>query len=354
MGTRVIFHVDMDAFFAAIEIVHNPSLRGKPVIIGGLPDQRGVVSTCSYEARTFGVRSAMSLFEAHKRCPHGIFLEGSYHLYKEYSHQIMQIFQACTPFVEIVSIDEAYIDVSQIVHQYGGPKALGELLKAAVFKQTQLNCSVGIASNKLVAKIASSYSKPNGLHHVPFGEEAAFLSPLEIQSIPGIGMKTQIVLNSDGFKFIKDLQQSGLEELMRLYGTHGYHYYQAAMGMDTRPVEWEDMPPKSIGAETTFEIDQSDTEVLEGALLEMCEKAWRRLKKHKMRTRGLSLKLRFSNFRTITRSCVFNTHINNLELIHEEASSLMKKHYQGELPLRLIGVSLEKLTDTYWQPTLWD
>lgn len=353
MNARTIFHVDMDAFFASIEIARDPSLKGKPVIIGGLPDQRGVVSTCSYEARAFGVRSAMSLFEAKKRCPQGIFLEGNYQLYKEYSNQIMQIFQACTPYLEIVSIDEAYLEVTQAAPQYGGPKALAELLKAAVLKQTLLTCSVGIASNKLVSKIASSFQKPNGLTYVVPGEEASFLAPLKIQSIPGIGTKTQIVMNSDGFELIKDLQEAGLDDLMRRYGTHGYHHYQASMGIDTRPVEWEEMPPKSIGAETTFDIDQSDVGVLEDALWEMCEKACRRLKRHKMRARGLSLKLRYSNFRTITRSHTFNTHINDLETFYEEALTLMRKHYQGDLPLRLIGVSLEKLTDSYWQPTLW-
>lgn len=353
-GQRTIFHVDMDAFFASIEIVQNPSLRGLPVIIGGLPEQRGVVSTCSYEARKFGVHSAMSLFEAKKRCPHAIFLEGNYHLYKKYSEYIMQIFCACTPFVEAVSIDEAYLDVTLAAKQYGGAQKLAKLLRSIVLRKTALTCSVGIASNKLLAKIASSACKPNGILVVFSGDEASFLAPLPIGAIPGIGKKTEAVMNSDGFKIVKDLQDAGMDALIRLYGNWGYSYYLKAFGCDNRPVEWEEVAPKSIGAESTFEKDQTDSAILMDTVKEMCEKAWHRLKKHKMRCRGLSLKLRYSNFYTITRSHTFSVHLNDLEKICSAALQLFHMHYGGALPLRLVGISLEKLNAGYWQPTFWD
>ena len=174
MKNRTIFHVDMDAFFASIEIAKNPSLKNKPVIVGGQPNERGVVSTCSYEARQFGVRSAMPLKEAKRLCPNAIFLNGSYALYREYSDYIMSIFKKLTAKVEIVSIDEAYLDVTEKVDMYGGAVALAQFLKQVIFKRTGLTCSIGIASNKLVAKVSAGTAKPNGLTEVPYGKEAEF------------------------------------------------------------------------------------------------------------------------------------------------------------------------------------
>lgn len=350
---RTIFHIDMDAFFASVEEAENPSLKGKAVIIGGLPYQRGVVSTCSYEARRFGVHSAMSLSEAGKRCPHGIFLPGNYSLYREYSHQIMQIFLAATPYVEVVSIDEAYLDATQAILEYGGAIALGELLKKIILKHTKLTCSVGIASNKLLAKIASSSNKPNGLLAIPNGEEANFLAPLPISTIPGIGKKTTLKMEEDGFFYIHQLQAAGSDRLMQLYGNWGYSCYQSAMGYDNREVQWEETPRKSIGAEMTYDQNQVDFIVLKDTLEALCQKVWLRLKRYKMRTRGLSIKLRSETFHTITRSYTFDCHVNDLHEISRAATVLLENHYANELPLRLIGVSLEKLTDSYWQPTFW-
>ncbi len=354
MEPRIIFHVDMDAFFASIEIVRNPALKGKPVIVGGNPEKRGVVSTCSYEARKYGVRSAMSLFEAKKRCPQGIFLEGSYELYSDYSHQIMEILHSFTPWVEVVSIDEAYMDVTDIASNYGNAFKLGQLMRQTVTQKTGLTCSIGIGSNKLIAKVAASIAKPNGLYEVPAGKEALFLAPLPIQSIPGIGIKTQVVLNNDGIKTVGDLQALGMDELIHRYGTYGYYFYLAALGKDNRPVETEDQAPKSIGAETTFEVDQNDRAVLHEALQEMFAKAYRRLRRHQMRARGISIKLRFSDFRTITRSHTLDSHTNERDVLYAEFLHLFDQTYAGEEPLRLIGVTFEKLTDSYWQPTLWD
>ena len=353
MNARTIFHIDMDAFFASIEIVNNPSLRGKPVIVGGRPDQRGVVSTCSYEARAFGVRSAMSLAEAKKRCPHGIFLEGNFSLYRHYSNQVMSIFSSYTSFVEVVSIDEAYLDLTERIES-GGAKALAQKIHQEVYQKTKLICSIGIASNKLVANVASSHAKPNGIYEIPAGLEAQFLAPLPIQSLPGIGRKTQLVLNRDGFTKIADLQTSSLDVLIQRYGAWGYHHFLAAKGEDHRPVEWEERSPKSIGAETTFEKDYDDLEFLKEELTELVIKAYRRMRAHKMRTRRISIKLRDSNFKTFTRSHTLITHYSEEKKLLQETLNLFEGSYAGEMPLRLIGVSFELLTDSYWQPTLWE
>lgn len=351
---RIIFHVDMDAFFASVEVAENPLLAGKELIIGGLPGQRGVVSTCSYEARRYGVHSAMSLHEANRRCPQAVFMPGNYSLYRLYSEYIMQIFFACTPYVEVVSIDEAYLDVSTVVKQYGGTQTLANLLKEIILKHTRLTCSVGIASNKMMAKIASSACKPNGLLEIHEGEEASFLAPLPIGTIPGIGKKTSLSLEADGFQQIYQLQEAGLERLLKLYGHWGYSCYLAAQGIDDRAVHWEDSPPKSIGAEITFDENKEEFNSIRDDMIALCQKVCKRLRKHKMRARGLSIKLRNAAFQTITRSVTFGSHLNDEHEITLAAMRLLEKHYLQQLPLRLVGVSLEKLTDNYWQPTFWD
>lgn len=351
MGT--IFHLDMDAFFASVEIVRNPMLRGKPVIVGGQPNTRGVVSTCSYEARVFGVRSAMSLTEAYRRCPHGIFLNGSFSLYRAYSQEIMNVLSSYTDNLEVVSVDEAYIDVTDIVGHYGGSRNLCEQMRKAILQKTQLPCSVGIASNKLVAKIASSKAKPNGILDIAEGHEAQFLAPLPIQSIPGIGTKTQEVLNRDGIFLIQHLQELGIEALIQRYGSSGYFFHFAAFGKDDRPVVSEEGDPKSIGHETTFDRDENNKNVLIQTVKELVDKTTKRLHKYQMRARGVSLKLRYSNFRTITRSRILSFHTQDPTVIFNEILLLFEMNYVDETPLRLIGVTVEKLTNGYWQPLLW-
>lgn len=354
MNDRVIFHVDMDAFFASIEIVRNPALKGKPVIVGGRPDQRGVVSTCSYEARAFGVRSAMSLSEAHRRCPHGVFLEGHYGLYREYSDRIIQIFHRLTEKTEVVSIDEAYLDVTEIVQQFGGEMTLAKLLKNIIFQETELTCSVGIAKNKRVAKIASGTAKPNGIRLVAAGQEAQFLAPLDIGSLSGVGVKTQENFKRAGICKIADIQEMGPDRLIEKYGPWGYQLYQSAMGEDKRPVEWILQPPKSLGSETTFEKDLNDCTALREVLIENVQRVCRHLHQNGMRTRTICLKLRDYTFRTITRNRMLFTDTQDEGAITRECLELFDSVYFGTPPLRLIGVSLHKLTDTYWQPALWD
>ncbi len=354
MNQRIIFHLDMDAFFASIEIAKNPKLKGLPVIVGGHPDSRGVVSTCSYEARAFGVHSAMSLFKAKKLCPQAIFVQGSYSSYGEISDQIFEILRSFTHKVQAVSIDEGYLDVTSIVHEFGGTINLAEQIRKKIKEATSLNCSIGIAKNKLVAKIASSLAKPNGIYDVPSGYEAAILAPLAVQCIPGVGPKTQSKLNHDGFFVVKDLAALSVDDLICRYGAQGYHLYKESRGEDDRPVNFEDRIPKSIGAETTFEKDVSDSTILENYLYELTEKVTKRLKEHKMRTKALSLKIRFSDFKTITRSRTFYTDTNHFKTIFDEAYLLFKTNHLQGTPLRLIGISLDRLNDSWWQPTFWD
>lgn len=351
MDDRTVFHIDMDAFFASVEIALNPSLKGKPVIVAGDPDKRGVVSTCSYEARAYGVHSAMSSAEAKRLCPHGIFLHGNYGLYQEISGQVMELLQEVTYQTEIVSIDEAYMDVTEICKEMT-PKNLGSELRKKVFDLTKLTCSIGIATNKLVAKVASSKAKPNGLLEIPPGRESAFFRPMPIGKIPGIGTKTQEFFYQEGIKTIGDLQDISLDEMTYRYGMRGYLFHNASFGRDNRPVCWEEGVPKSVGAETTFETDLETYEELAEKLDYVLEKAYRRLENEGMRAQGLSLKLRNGDFHTITRSMTFPTHTRDFDTLKSKAHHLFRYSWQRE-PLRLIGVTFEKLTDGYWQPLLW-
>lgn len=351
---KTFFHLDMDAFFASIEIVRNPALKGKPVIVGGSLERRGVVSTCSYEARAFGVHSAMSMSEAYRKCPQGIFLEGSYSSYREYSDRIMEIIHRYTPMVEVVSIDEAYIDVTDIADSYGGAEALAKELKNTIFQQTQLTCSIGVSSTMLVAKIASSITKPDGLRLVPVGEEASFLEPLDVDKIPGIGESTRVLLSQEGIYSVGDLQKVSLHKLVQRHGSHGYYFFFACQGQDNRSVEPNDHDPKSIGAETTFEKDQDNPEFLIGTLNDLIATAQRRLLEHHMWTGAICLKLRDCTFKTTTHSHLLASETQDLHKIQKSAASLLKKVYSGEIPLRLIGISLRGLKTPYWQPSLWD
>lgn len=348
---RTLFHVDMDAFFASVEIARDPSLKGKPVIIAGDPSKRGVVSTCSYEARAYGVRSAMSSSEAKRRCPHGIFLSGDYALYRDVSDRVMALLQTLTDDVEVVSIDEAYLDISEVIKERSA-KQLGIDLRKQIYEETKLTCSIGIGVNKLIAKVASGLAKPNGLLEVPAGMERAFLARLPVGKIPGIGSKTQEVFRHDRIDTIQDLQALSLDELIHRYGMRGYHFHQAAFGIDNRPVVSVDGPPKSIGAEMTFEKDITTIDEIADYLDTLLGKAYNRLERKKMRTQGLTIKLRDFGFNTITRSMTFPSHTHDCDALRAKAQQLLRFSWGGE-PLRLIGVTFDKLTDGYWQPLLW-
>ena len=254
MAERTILHVDLDAFFAAVEQRDRPELRGKPVIVGGVPPGRGVVSAASYEARAFGVHSAMSVTEAFRRCPHGVFLPVDGRRYQQASRDVMAILRRFTPLVEPISIDEAFLDVTGSRPLFGEGAAIAASIKAAVRDDVGLTASVGVATTKLVAKIASDLRKPDGLVVVAPGDEAAFLAPLPIWRLWGVGEKTATALAEYGVRTIGDLAALSPDLLVRRFGKHGGSLASRAMGMDDDPVHEGD-PAKSVGHETTFDVD---------------------------------------------------------------------------------------------------
>ncbi|MEM1282982.1 MAG: DNA polymerase IV [Chlamydiota bacterium] len=350
----IIFHIDMDAFFASIELIRHPHLRGKPLIIGGAPADRGVVSTCSYEAREYGVHSAMSMNEALRRCPKAVVLPVDHHHYLGVSREVMGILRNYCPYIQVVSIDEAYLDMSKIAKYAELALPIAKAIKHSIKNLTALTCSIGIATNKLVAKILSSTHKPCGLKQVPQGDEASFLAPLSVNVIPGIGKKTQERLKKEGYTQISHLQEAGMDTLVQTFGHMGYSYYQRAMGIDFQAVQWQDRLPKSISKESTFNQDIDDIAQLEIVIDQQISQAVAKLHRHRMRTRGVSIKLRDSSFFTITRSKTFTLHTNNENRIRRALKDLLYESYKEGKAVRLIGVTLENLTNGYWQPTFWD
>lgn len=351
---RAIFHVDMDAFFASVEIVENPRLKGKPLIIGGDPNGRGVVSTCSYEARAYGVRSAMSMKEAVKLCPKGTILHGNFSLYRYYSEKVMKVLAGFTYKIEQMSVDEAYLEVTEIASNHGGAMALAKLMRSAVFETTGLTCSLGLASNKLIAKIASSMAKPNGILEIPPGSEKAFLSPLKIEKIPGIGPQSAARLHAEGVFLVKDLQVFSFSELMDRFGSRGYSLYQTSRGKDDREVDWHPRTPKSLSAETTFREDINDPMDLKYALYHLCKRVHRRLQSKKLRASTVSLKLRDAQFQTHTRSLTLNREEERFLPLLKTSLRLFDLAFKEGTPIRLIGIGFEKLQGGPLQLQFWD
>ncbi|MDE3181437.1 MAG: DNA polymerase IV, partial [Acidobacteriota bacterium] len=252
-----ILHVDMDAFFVSVEELEDPSLIGKAVIVGGDPGSRGVVASASYEARKFGVHSAMPLQQAKRRCPHAIFIRGHYEKYGEYSHKIHQIFSDFTPVVEMVSVDEAYLDLTGCERLFGPMLRAADTLIRAVKQATGLRCSVGASTSRIVSKIASDQAKPHGLLCIFPGCERAFLAPLPIRRMPGVGKVSEPKLRASGIKTIGDLQRQSVEDLKRRFGKFGEWLYQKSLGQDIEAYSWRE-EARSISHETTFNIDVSD------------------------------------------------------------------------------------------------
>ncbi|HET9614331.1 MAG TPA: DNA polymerase IV, partial [Candidatus Limnocylindrales bacterium] len=293
---RTILHVDLDAFFAAVEQRDRPELRGKPVIVGGGgPGDRGVVSTASYEARAFGVHSAMPLRTAGRLCPHGVFLPVDGTKYQAVSREVMAVLRRFTPLVEPISIDEAFLDVTASRRLFGDGERIGREIKAEVGAAVGLTISVGVAATKLVAKIASDLRKPDGLVVVPPGTEAAFLAPLEIGRLWGVGEKSAAVLREYGVRTIGDLAALPDDLLVRRFGKHGASLGARARGVDADPVGDRDAA-KSVGHEHTFDVDTSDRDVIERTLLAMSEGVAGRLRDSAVRATTITVKIRDSTF----------------------------------------------------------
>jgi DNA polymerase-4 len=341
---QTILHVDLDAFFAAVEQRDRPELRGKPVIVGGGgPNQRGVVSTASYEARVFGVHSAMPLREAGRLCPHGVFLPVDGTKYQGVSREVMAVLRRFTPLVEPVSIDEAFLDVTASRRMFGEGEAIGRQIKEAVRKEVDLTISVGVATTKLVAKIASDLRKPDGLVVVQPGTEAEFLAPLSITRLWGVGAKSAAALREYGVRTIGDLAALPDDLLVRRFGKHGASLGERARGIDADPVGDRDAA-KSIGHEHTFDVDTSDREVIERTLLAMSEGVAGRLRDSGVRASTITVKIRDTTFRTITRQRTLRAPTDLTDPIFRTALELARSEVRG-LRIRLLGVTASGLDE---------
>jgi DNA polymerase-4 len=339
---RTILHVDLDAFFAAVEQRDRPELRGKPVIVGGGgPNDRGVVSTASYEARAFGVHSAMPLRTAGRLCPHGIFLPVDGAKYQAASRDVLAVLRRFTPLVEPISIDEAFLDVTGSRVLFGTGEEIGRRIKSEVKAAVDLTISVGVATTKLVAKIASDLRKPDGLVVVPPGNEATFLAPLEIRRLWGVGEKSAATLREYGVRTIGDLAALPDDLLVRRFGKHGAALAQRARGLDDDPVGGRDAA-KSIGHEHTFDVDTSDRELIERTLLAMSEGVAGRLRDSGVRASTITVKIRDTTFRTITRQRTLPDPTDLTEPIFRTALDLARPEVRG-LRIRLLGVTASGL-----------
>ncbi len=354
-----ILHVDMDAFFAAVEQREHPEWRGKPVIVGSGPHERGVVSTASYEARKFGVHSAMPSREAYRLCPHGIFTPGNHRLYSEVSAQIFDIFYRFTPFVEGLSCDEAFLDVYGSFKLFGSAFEIGEKIRKAIREELHLTASVGVATNKFLAKLASDMNKPDGITLVPSEprEIQRFLAPLSVRSIYGVGGTLAKHLNLLGIRTIGDLQNTPLNTLVGLLGENtAEHLYSLAFGVDSREVINERVE-KSISREYTFGEDTTDKEGVRQVLLELASDVGAQLRASVKYASTVKLKLRWSDFRTITRQKTLSLAICDDFSIRDTALDLFLQQ-DLSAPVRLIGIGVAGLLDELPKPnpqlTLFD
>ena len=371
---RTILHLDLDAFFCAVEETRDPSLRGKPFAVGGKPDERGVVSSCSYAARAFGVRSAMPMSRALRTCPGLIIVESHYRLYSQFSKQVMERLGRLTPLLEQISIDEAFLDLSDLRDP---PERLARDLQAGIRDELDLPSSIGIASNKLVAKIATEVGKKAALHRpstagrqaspsaqgsvgppfaltiVPAGEEAAFLTPLPADMLWGVGPKTAARLVELGIHTIGDIARWPESELTSLFGEHGRDLSRHARGIDERPIVTE-YETKSISQETTFVRDVSDDKMLASTLRGLAEQVGRRLRQGDLAGGTVKLKIRWPDFTTLTRQSTLRQPTDQGEEIASIAATMLKSVRRSGQSVRLIGVGVSHLGPPVRQLSLWD
>ena len=339
---RSIIHLDMDAFYPAVEVLDNPDLRGKPVIVGG-SKERGVVSSASYEARRFGVHSAQPIATAIRLCPDGIFLPVRMSRYKEVSRQVFEIFHRFTPLVEPLSIDEAFLDVTGSERLTGQPEEIALKIKQKVLEETGLTVSAGVAPSKFVAKIASDMDKPDGLTVVHPDQVGEFLDPLPVKRMWGVGKVTHQALARLRVRTFKDLRQVPVEVLEKTFGKHGIAMHRLAMGIDQRDVEPE-REAKSIGHEETFAKDILDPDVAKKEILSLAGRVARRMRREAVKGHTVSLKVKYSNFTQITRAMTLPGPIDDSTEIYATSCRLLEKTEVGKRPVRLLGISLSQLS----------
>jgi DNA polymerase IV len=355
-AARIIFHVDMDAFFVSVEELFAPELKGKAVVVGGQKNERGVVSAASYEARKFGVHSAMPLRTAAKLCPHAIFLDGHPDRYREYSQKARTVLETFSPAVEMASVDEAYLDMSGTEKLHGPPLLSAHKLHQRMKEHTGLNCSIGIGSSRLMAKICSDQAKPNGVLYVLPGQEQRFLAPLDVGRIPGVGKVAKERLNNMGIVRIGDLLRVEPSFLEENFGKWGEALAGKARGEDAGA--WfsgevgADVDAKSISHEHTFSQDTASVEKLESTLSHLCEKVGRRLRYQGFSARTIQLKLRYSDFTTITRAHSLQAPTQVDTEIFSAISWLFHQNWATGRPVRLLGVHTSNFAETSEQMDL--
>jgi len=356
---RTILHVDLDAFFCSVEEIQNPTLREKPFAVGGKPNERGVVASCSYAARALGVRSAMPMSRAVQLCRELIVVPSRHNLYGEVSKQVMEKLHNLTGLVEQISIDEAFLDISDMSEPV---RKIALDLQAGIKNDLHLPSSIGIASNKLVAKIANEVGKksgkkknepPFGLTIVPAGEEAKFLNPLPADMLWGVGPKTSARLSELGIHTIGDIASWNQKDLVNLFGENGRDLWQHANGIDNRPVTPES-ETKSISQEVTYNVDVRDEKTLQKTLREQAREVARQLRKNELAGKTVKLKIRWSDFTTLTRQTTLPTSTDNEDEVFHAAVSLMKTVRKQNQPVRLIGVGVSGLGAPIRQLSLWD
>ncbi|MBI2171325.1 MAG: DNA polymerase IV [Chloroflexi bacterium] len=344
MSTSFILHADLDAFYASVEQWDNPELQGKAVLVGGSPQGRGVVASCSYEARKFGVHAAMPMAQAVRRCPQGIVVPSRFHRYEEVSRQVMAIFRSITPLVEPISLDEAFLDVTHLIEK-GIPMAVaGRDLKERVKEGTGLVISVGLATSKSVAKIASDLSKPDGLLVVAPGREREFLAPLPVKVLWGVGPKTEERLVQEGVKTLGDLARQSEAWARERFGVRGPELLALSRSQDDRPVVPEH-EAKSISAEVTFEKDLSDPSAIAFQLSKLCLKVAMRLAAEKARGRTVTVKLRLADFTTFNRSVTLPAPVSDATALQRAAQQLVSKELRPGRAFRLLGVGVSHFAE---------
>lgn len=343
---RYIVHVDMDAFFASVEQRDNPVYKGKPVIVGSDPKGgkgRGVVAACSYEARKFGIHSAMPISIAYKKCPDAVFLPGSMRKYSQVSDKVFAVLEKFTPDIEPISIDEAFMDITGSWHLFGrSPVEVCKKIKEEIKKTTGLTASIGLAPNMMTAKIASDLNKPDGLTVVTEKELLSFLHPLPVEKLWGVGEKTKATFEKLGIKTIGDLAKRVKDELTRLFGENGRHVWELANGIDPREVETSD-EVKSIGNESTFEEDVRDKNKVLNELMYLSEKVSRRMRRAGLKGRTVTLKIRFSDFSTFTRALTLGSFTNFVDDIYKISADNLGKFDLDQKAVRLVGVRVTNL-----------
>jgi DNA polymerase IV len=349
---RTIFHLDLDAFFVSVERIIDPSLNGKPIIVGGDPNGRGVVAACSYEARRYGLHSAMPIRTAFKLCPHGIYLHGHYDEYVRFSDAVETVLTQYAPVIQQASIDEFYMDFTGCRNMYGSFFSFGSFLQKEIWEKLSLPCSIGIGSNKTIAKIASDCMKPRGITYVLPGMEKEFLAPMPVETIPGVGKVMQNDLNSRGIYYIRDITKLPSEYFSAVYGKYGTDLWRKAHGEGSEYLSVRD-EQKSISKETTFSSDVTSLETLKDVLFKLTGKVCQSMRDNNWQSSSIHIKLRYSDFKTLTRSKKIEPTDDDRK-IFDTAWDMLDKAITRRIGIRLIGIGLSKFSSFSEQEFLFE